>query len=230
MDIMKIKTPLWKNSIMEQKQQDERTMIITEITEISKSRCRIVLDQEIAFALYKGDLRIYHLRAGEEIKPEVYSELMEEVLPKRAKKRCLNLLRSRDYTKKELSGKLKLGGYPEAVIEEAISYVESYGYIGDEYYARKYIETYRDTKSRKRIEQDLMQKGVPKAVIDRIYSGFSDEEDPEILQIKRLLHKKGYFDQEMEEQQRMKIFAYLLRKGYSAEKIRTCAGNIDIYD
>ena len=205
-------------------------MVITEIKEISKARCRIILDQEIAFVLYKGDLRIYHLRVGEEVSSEIYRELLEEVLPKRAKLRCLNLLKSRDYTEQELYRKLMLGGYPVSVIETAISYVKSYGYIGDEYYARKYIETYQEVKSRKKMEQDLLRKGISRDVIERVYLEFVDEEDPEPEQIQRLLMKKGYKESEASEKERMKMFGYLYRKGYSAEKIRNCMGNIDIYD
>ena len=57
-------------------------MTVTKITEISKSKLKITIDEEFAFVLYKGELHHYRLQEGEEISDEVYSEIMEEILPK----------------------------------------------------------------------------------------------------------------------------------------------------
>ena len=115
-------------------------MTVTKITEISKSKLKITIDEEFAFVLYKGELHHYRLQEGEEISDEVYSEIMEEILPKRAKLRAMNLLKARAYTVKQLTDKLREGGYPESIIEDAISYVISYGYLNDRFYAADYIE------------------------------------------------------------------------------------------
>ena len=48
------------------------------------------------------------------------------------KLRCMNLLKSRDYTVYQLKTKLKENGYPEFLIDTAIEYVASYGYVDDE--------------------------------------------------------------------------------------------------
>ena len=206
-------------------------MIITEISEISKARSRVVIDQEIAFVLYKGDLRIYHLRQGSEISEEIYAEIMEKVLLKRAKLRCMNLLKSRDYTEAELLRKLHTGGYPKQIAQAAVEYVRGYGYVGDTYYARKYIETYMSGRSYRRIEQELMRKGIAPDTIREVYSELMEtEEDPEPEQIRKLLVKKGYSDASLTKEEKIKIYAFLVRKGYSTEKIRRCMGNFDIYD
>lgn len=207
-------------------------MEITEITELSKSRYMIILDREISFALYKGEVRRYRLKPGAEISEAVYRELMEEVLPKRAKMRCMNLLTVRDYTETQLRAKLKTGGYPQTVIDSAIDYVKSYGYVGDEYYARKYIETYWERKSRRKLEQELRQKGISPEVTARVYEEVADleGEDPELMQIGKLLKKRGYQGENTGREERMKLAAYLARKGYSVEKIRNCMGNFEEYD
>ena len=93
-------------------------MIITQIVEASKARCRIYIDGQFAFVLYKGELRKFHLKVGQELPPDSYREITEEVLPKRAKLRCMNLLQSRDYTRKQLADKLIQGEYPQECIEE----------------------------------------------------------------------------------------------------------------
>ena len=42
-------------------------MTVTRIEELSKSRSKVYIDEQFAFVLYKGELRLYHLREGEEI-------------------------------------------------------------------------------------------------------------------------------------------------------------------
>ncbi len=42
-----------------------RKMTVTKIEEVTKVKCRIEIDQEFAFVLYKGELRMYHIREGE---------------------------------------------------------------------------------------------------------------------------------------------------------------------
>ena len=71
---------------------------MTKIEELSKSRSKVYIDQEFAFVLYKGEFRLYHVREGEAIEPCDYETIMKEVLPKRAKLRAMNLLKSREYT------------------------------------------------------------------------------------------------------------------------------------
>ena len=73
-------------------------MTVTRIEELSRSRCKIYLEDSFAFVLYKGELRLFGVREQEELSEESYREIMQEVLPKRATLRCMNLLQSRAYT------------------------------------------------------------------------------------------------------------------------------------
>ncbi len=129
-------------------------MLVTEIAEITKSKVKICIDYQISFALYKGELRKYGIKKEEELSEEIYNMILKEVLPKRAKLRCMNLLKSRDYTKFQLEQKLKQNNYPEEVIAEALRYVQSYGYIDDIRYAKNYIISANNSKSRKQITLD----------------------------------------------------------------------------
>ena len=133
-------------------------MKVTQMTEVSKSRVRITTDEEAVFVLYKGEMRRFHIREGQEIEETVLRDIMEEILPKRAKLRAMNLLKNRDYTARQLYDKLKEGGYPEVVIEEALSYVESFHYTDDCRYAVNFIRNHVQDRSRRRIEQDLLEK------------------------------------------------------------------------
>ena len=82
-------------------------MIVTQIEEISKSRSKVYIDSEFAFVLYKGELHKYGIKKDEILSEAVYRQLTEEILPKRAKLRAMNLLTKRPYTELKLREKLE---------------------------------------------------------------------------------------------------------------------------
>ncbi len=198
-------------------------MLVSDIVDVTKTRSKVFLDGQFAFVLYKGELRKYHITKENEMSDEIYSEIMTEVLPKRAKLRCMNLLQSREYTEKKLRDKLITGGYPAQIVEEAVAYVKSYKYINDERYAASYIEMSMDKKSKQRIVQDLLQKGVSKDCIDAQWRKLEElgVEADESKLIEELLQKKKYNPDESDLKEKQRIFAFLLRKGFSSERIRS---------
>lgn len=197
-------------------------MKVTQIQEVSKSRSKIFLDEEFAFVLYKGELRHYQIQQGEELSEEDYNTILNEVLPKRAKLRCMNLLKSKDYTEEQLKQKLRQGGYPKTVIEEALQYVSSYHYIDDLRYAVNYITCHEGSKSRRRIEQDLQTKGISKEILIQAFQEWEDEggAQDEIAMIHSLLQKKHFNPETTDYKERQRISGFLARKGYSVAQIR----------
>ncbi|MCR4588590.1 MAG: recombination regulator RecX [Lachnospiraceae bacterium] len=197
-------------------------MTITEIREFRKGRYQIFLDGEFAFVLYRGELRRYSLREGEEIAAEDYKEILEKVLPKRAKLRCMNLLQSKSYTEKQLRDKMRDGLYPEAAMDEAIAYLKSYHYVDDDQYAEDYIFCHMEERSRTRIEQDLMKKGISKDVTREAFQRLEDKGtvQDETIQIRQFLEKKHFDPENMEKKEQQKLMASLFRKGFSADKIK----------
>ena len=81
--------------------------IVTGIEEIDKKRSKIWIDREEVLVLYKGEITQYKIREQEEISEADYLIIKNEILPKRAKKRSLNLLKNRSYTEAKLREKLK---------------------------------------------------------------------------------------------------------------------------
>lgn len=196
-------------------------MQVTQITDASKNRSSIFIDFEFAFVLYKGELRIYHIKEGAEMAEADYRTIMEEVLPKRAKLRCMNLLKSRDYTEAQLKEKLKQGGYPCTVIEQAVAYVKEYGYVNDEKYAGSYISCYAGSRSRRKIEYGLRQKGVKKEIIEKAWDTWQAEgnEQDEEEMIHALLQKRKWNPQEQDWKERQKTAAFLMRKGFGQDAV-----------
>ena len=191
-------------------------MLVTQISEVSKSRCRVYLDGQFAFVLYKGELRRFQIKVDQELPEESYREIMTEILPKRAKLRSMNLLQSRDYTRRQLTDKLEQGDYPQECIEEAIAYVESYGYIDDKRYARDFIEYNLASKSRARIETDLMRKGIGKEIIREAFEELTDlgVQQDELALACDLLRKKKYCADTASGQEQQKMYGFLYRRGF----------------
>ena len=167
-------------------------MLVTQVTELSKSRSKVYIDQEFAFVLYKGELRLYHIKEGEELRTEDYRTIMQEVLPKRAKLRAMNLLQGREYTTSQLRTKLQQGYYPPEIIEQAIEYVAGFHYIDDLRYAVDYITYHENSRSRRRIEQDLQGKGISSATIEEAWQNWRENggKQDEQSMIRELLRKK----------------------------------------
>ena len=202
-------------------------MQVTKIEELSKSRCKVYLDQELAFILYKGELRSFQVKEGQLLGEEAYRTIMEEVLPKRAKLRCMNLLMSREYTVQQLKDKLHQGFYPEEIIEEAVEYVASFHYIDDLRYAEDYITAYEDKRSRKRIEQDLLGKGISRAILEQAWQQWEEKGGKinEETMIRKLLEKKHFDGETADWKEKQKMYAYLMRKGFSASEIGKVISN-----
>lgn len=196
-------------------------MTVTQLTALGKGRYKVYIEDRPAFVLYRGELNRLGIREGEGITEGNLREIQEEILPLRAKKRAMNLLQKREYTTAALREKLRDGEYPEACVEEAVAYVESYGYVDDLRYARDFIVYNLDRKSRTRIEQDLMRKGIQKDSVRAVFEELEEEgtRQDEASMIRTLLDKKKYDAKNADAQEKQRMYAFLYRKGFHADAI-----------
>ena len=195
-------------------------MIVTQIEQLSKNRCKVYIDQEFAFVLYKGELFQYGISLNKEILWKDFEEIIQVLLPKRAKLRAMNLLQKRTYTEKQLRDKLTEGFYSDEIIQKAIDYVKSFHYINDFQYALDYLSYHAENKSLKQIEQELYRKGIRKDIYMQALAEWeaSGEQHDVQKMILKCLEKKHYH-KECDIREKQKIYAFLLRKGYNAEDI-----------
>lgn len=189
---------------------------VEEILEYKKGRYRVLLEDGTSWILYKGEVRAYRLEPGAEVPEALAEEIRTEVIGKRVKKRAMHLLEQMDRTEYGLREKLRQGKYPEEAIEDAIAYVKSYHYLDDERYARNYILSYQDTRSRQRIQQDLLRKGIDKRLIEQVLEEAYEGE--ELQMIRQLLQKKHY-DTGTDIKEKRRIYAFLLRRGFKSGDI-----------
>ncbi len=94
---------------------------------------------------------------------------MEEERFLAGRKKAMALLLHKDRTRWELCDRLVRAGFEDDVVEDAIAYVESFHYIDDRRYAVRFAEIYCESRSIKRIRQDLMKRHVPEEYIEVLY-------------------------------------------------------------
>lgn len=199
--------------------------IVTSIVDIkhsySNKKKLVYINYEPAFALYNKELKTYSIKENETISEHNYSDIVQ-MLSKRATVRAMNLLKSKDYTKKELVSKLEMSYYPKKSIYDALTYVERYGYINDKRYVENYIAFKANKKSRKQIEQFLKEKGIGSDVIENAledYYGNSSEYEMNLI-ISTLKKKYGNVSiEELDYKQKQKMMAYMYRKGFGMDTI-----------
>ena len=193
-------------------------MLVTRIRPVTRQKYRIEAEGLPPFVLYKGEVSRYHIEEDKDLSMEIYREILEEVLIKRAKLRTLRLLEQGDRTKKGLENKLEQNGYPPEAVEEAIAYAESFHYIDDKRYAVNYIQNQRGCKGRARIMMELRNKGVSQEDIDFAFQETEEGADTR-ERIRELIRKKRKSQGTMEEKERQKLYGFLMRRGFASSDI-----------
>ena len=150
----------------------------------------------------------------------------EKELLFKGKKRALRLLERKDYTRKELSDKLRTDGYSEEILNKIIEYIDSYHYLDDTRVAGSYIRGRMGYKSKKELEYMLKQKGISEEEIDlAMNENYKNDEGipQEEIAIRKFLQKLHIDEEsvlELSYEEKQKIAAKLYRKGFALEKIK----------
>lgn len=200
---------------------------ITDIKPGKSKKLIIYVNDLPAFSLYDSEVKRFKLKVDDILNTEIYLSIINDILRPRALNRCLALLKSKEYTSKELKDKLKDGYYPKEVIDMVIKDLKDNRFLNDSRYAEEYIAFHSMSKSRSVIEHALYLKGIDKDTIDTAYDSFFEyAQDPEkdlcIRQLevkfpksKYLLDGKSLLTEEEEYQLKNKAKAFLARKGFS---------------
>ena len=146
-----------------------------------------------------------------------------------ARRKAMRLLEHMDRTERGLRDKLRQAGFSQLAVDYALSYVESYGYIDDERYARTYIAYRMNTKSHQKIIQELISKGIDKETAAAAWeeeAALNMPDEREILY--RTIEKKYCPDTELNEKEMRRLQGYLIRRGFSYLDIKSVLENMNI--
>ena len=195
---------------------------ITAIQSIKNSKRKVCLSDGTDFVLYKREVDSFGLCEDMEMTEELYSTIMEQVFIPRAKRRAMYLLERMDRSEAELRAKLIQGGYPCEAADAAIAYVESYHYVDDERLARSHIRFYQENRSRMRITQDLMKKGIAREVIERCLE--EEYVTSQVDLIRGLMEKRHYNPANATREEKAKMYRFLAQRGFSSGDINRAMG------
>lgn len=195
--------------------------LVNNLESYDKKRDRVDFDDGYSCLLYKGEVKRFNIKEGAFLDSNTLFEIRESIINKRAKARCLHLLEKRRYTEKQLYDKLIKGGYDRYSASQAIEYAKSFHYVDDSSFAYDYIEIRWGRESRDAVAGKLLNKGISRDVIEAAFEAYLEENDKpdEGLVIRGLLEKKGYSKDQTDPSDKRRIYAFLLRRGFSSESI-----------
>ena len=179
--------------------------------------------------MYRRELSHYQIREECEVSEESFEQIKKEVIIKRAKLRTMHLLNDMDRTESQLRTKLRQSCYTEDVVEAALAYVKSFGYIDDLDYAKRYIQNRQNQKSKRELYAQLVGKGIERELIELAMEECYTGEDDEIEAIRRLAAKRKYHFRDATREEQQKQTAYFMRKGFSYENIRRALEAEEVY-
>lgn len=162
-------------------------MIVKAVVPVDKRKCKVFLEGDFAFVLYKSEAARFHIEEGNDLPAKTYEMIEEEILLKRARDRALYLLQSQGRTQAEMIKKLKDDGYPQSVTERVLSFLQEYHFIDDNAYTENYIHVNKGRKSKRQITYELQQKGVDR---DQIRQMLEENPVDEEETVRALLKKR----------------------------------------
>lgn len=162
------------------------------------------------------------LKVGDILTEENLNSLVFESQYQRAKSRAVWYLDRKDRTSKDLYNKLCTAGFDKKASAKVIGRLQEVGLIDDRRFAENYAARLMDGNTSKREAlQKLLQKGVP---YDMAKEVLSDCEVDEASQINELIDRK-YRTKLLAENGVQKVYAALIRKGFSYEAVKTALKN-----
>lgn len=197
-------------------------MTVTDIKPDKKHLNKLLLDGEYEIPIDKDVVSENGITVGYNITEEELEELKYESDYNRAKSRALWYLDRMDYTEKALYEKLIKAGFGRRASAAVIARLLELGVIDDNRYAERMAERLNESNVSKREAMNkMLLKGLSYDLIkEKLQSDESDEQE----KIKNLLEGK-YARKLTEKKGAEKVYAALVRKGFSYGAVRTAMKN-----
>ena len=163
-----------------------------------------------------------YLKKGDEISEEKLNDLVFQSQYQRAKSRAVWYLDRKDRTAKDLYNKLCLAGFDKKAVAKVIARLQEVGLVDDRRFAENYASRLMEGNvSKREALQKMLQKGVP---YDMAKDVLAECDSDEGAQIEALINKK-YRTKLMAYGGKEKVYAALIRKGFSYEAVKNALKN-----
>lgn len=195
-------------------------MLITGLSVYKGDTYKLELDGELTYFINSTVVSDFMLRKGGELSGDALSQIQQADTKRKAKKRALYLLGTKQYCYNELYSKLRRS-YDEDAAREAADAMRDYGYVNDEEYAPKLADYLIHTKryGLRKARYEMLHRGLSSELVENTLAEFSDEEIYE--EITDLLERK-YYGKIADYDDRRRTIAALARRGYDYNAVKHC--------
>jgi regulatory protein len=187
--------------------------LVTKIEQQKKrtGRYSVYIDGQYAFSLSDNDLVASKLFPSQELTADELSGLMRLSAESKARDRVYNYLSYRQRSEREIRNYLRKDKHDDEFINQTLERLRRQGLVSDEQFAASWVVDRASLKprSRKRLEQELRQKGVAADVIEATLAGIGDE--GEMTAIRQVASKKLALSKFQDQQ---KLISYLIGQGF----------------
>ncbi len=200
--------------------------VITDIQQQKRAvtRYSIYLDGEYGFSLTDLELSTSGLRVGRALTPEEVAVWEAQSIEGKAYNAALRYLSYRPRSRREVQDYLITKYEESAVIDRVLVRLEALGLINDTAFAAIWIENRQMLKprSRRRLAQELAQKGLNREVIEGALTEIDDAAQDSVLE--QLITKKRRLSSYQDID---KLTAYLARQGFEYDQIKKALRRLD---
>ncbi|MCY4351534.1 MAG: regulatory protein RecX [Gemmatimonadetes bacterium] len=146
----------------------------------------------------------------------------------KAKAYVLRLLGRRAYTKKEICDKLAGRGYGQDAIEQTLSMLKRLDLIDDVLFARQFVEQRLRLRPSGRVAlvRDLVHRGVPAEIIDRVLDDVLADVDIEAVALDLMMSRANRYRGLSREKALGRMYGFLGRRGFEASVARDVAHKV----
>jgi regulatory protein len=177
-------------------------------------RLSIFLDGQFALGIALRIAEERGLRVGQVLSAEQVASLRAADELDKAVNRALAYLTIRPRSIREVRDRLKEKEVPAETIEAVIARLEGWGYVGDEGFARYWVENRgaNQPRGKRLLRQELWRKGVERETVEQVLEEATIDEygDAVALGRKRLAQLRALDEQT----QRRRLASFLQRRGY----------------
>ena len=146
----------------------------------------------------------------------------------KARAYALRLLSKRAQTKKEICDKLAGRGYEQGAIEQTLSMLKRLNLIDDVLFARQFVEQRLRLRPSGRVAlvRDLVHRGVPTEIIDRVLDDVLADVDIEDVALDLMMSRANRYRGLSREKALGRMYGFLGRRGFEASVARDVAHKV----
>lgn len=181
---------------------------------------------EYALTVHEDTLVSMRLLKGKRLSPAEWSQLRREEALEEAYRAALAIVERKARTSREVAEALKRKGYAPDAISGCLQRMQDRRLLDDAAYARRFAEqrTTGQRKGRHLVRQELMQRGISKEEADRAIGELDDR--LEIEAANALARKKWPQLKGEPRERRMKLKAFLMRRGFPGDIVRAAVQHV----